>query len=115
MNYELAKELKDAGFPLYTQGYTSTELRRMVSEDFVPTSDGQIVPTLPVPTLEELIEACGEIVLWKDRHRGWRAGQGRDRHMESGENYFDDYPDFLETGATPTEAVARLWLALNKN
>lgn len=88
MKYELAKELKDAGFPLARYGY-----------DPEGAVAGQIVPTL-----SELIEACGEdfLKLTKDV-TGWLA-YGEDEPLEP-----------LETvGPTPEEAVARLWLALNK-
>jgi hypothetical protein len=79
MNYELAKELKDAGFPVVTY------------ED-----------TFNYPTLEELIEACTKnmphfrLVL---KAQTWVAD-------------FDD--DFKREGTSPTEAVARLWLTLNR-
>ena len=61
-----------------------------------------------VPTLEELIEACGDEFGHVARLHGgkhWRAS-GRDNDEE--------YSLIEELGATPTEAVARLWLALNK-
>lgn len=71
MDYELAKKLEAAGLTW--------------NDDY--------------PTLEELIEACGDTVFFdlvkcKD---GWVATD----HYLRGD------------GVTPTEAVARLWLALN--
>lgn len=100
MTYELAKELKEAGFkvPLHDCWEMGCQNNYGVC----------------YPTLSELIEACGEIVLWKDEKRGWRAGHGGDRKMAYGESYFDDYPNFLTTGSTPEEAVVRLYLELNK-
>lgn len=60
------------------------------------------------PTLEELIEACGEIVLWKNKDV-WCA----DFFNGEGETYIDQYFSG-EEGKSPTEAVAKLWLSLNK-
>ena len=104
MNYELAKQLKDAGFP----------------QDFVECDYCRAKPGSPVlcagclyrraaepkiPTLSELIEACGDKlqVLWK-RDDGWLA-KSWVGHQHT------DYHESL--GKTPDEAVARLWLALN--
>lgn len=83
MNYELAKELQDAGW-VYKDGTRS------------------VGPTA-TPTLEELIEACGDdnLLLGRD-HKGWSA-QTNNKFTRT---FTDDY-------STPTEAVARLWLALN--
>lgn len=95
MNYELAKELKDAGFP-YDWGeqplYEGGELGHVFYNH---------------PTLEDLIEACGEgfECLYRLNDTTWQAtradlGQG-------------DYTPFdLMVWETPQEAVARLWLAL---
>lgn len=94
MNYELAKELKDAGFKYKT--ITHDENKRKL------------------PTLSELIEACGDGLhsirrgQWKGRGN-WMAS--RDDVDEVG-NSFPVEP--VGTGKTPEEAVAKLWLALNK-
>ena len=53
-----------------------------------------------VPTLEELIEACGENFGFLDKqHDGWLASAHFDQSCFA---------------KTPAEAVARLWLALQK-
>lgn len=77
-----------------------------------------------VPTLSELIEACGRtktqkwvgdqereinFVLWFNG-TNWSAGY----YVYGDENYIDDYPNPDEQGSTPEEAVANLWLRLNK-
>jgi hypothetical protein len=59
-----------------------------------------------VPTLEELIEACGENFAWL--HQSVKSKKWAARDF-----IYDDGPPSGQ-GSTPTEAVARLWLALNK-
>ncbi len=95
MNYELAKKLKGEGFP---HKYIIAELgsERTDSRYF--------------PTLSELIEACGggfakvERIPWVDRgSRSWSASCSV---MEC--------EDIFAEGETPEEAVANLWLKLNK-
>ena len=87
MNYELAKQLKDAGFPhvapLNGEGYWK--------DDFFPT-------------LEELIEACGKhLSILRPYQDTWQANNSNSEDADfcSGE------------GSTPTIAVAKLWLTLN--
>jgi hypothetical protein len=95
MNYELAKQLKDIGFPQGGDG------KWIGSPDaLVWRNDDRAY----VPTLEELIEACGHdfstLVLEaaNDERNLWRA-------TGTGYSEYQTYP-------SPTEAVARLWLAL---
>jgi hypothetical protein len=78
MDYELAKELKEAGYPIKKQ--LITRYNRDIA----------------VPTLEELIEACGpKFMTLRLRHDSqWEV---------NGEIIC----------RTPIEAVARLWLALH--
>lgn len=97
MNYELAKELKDAGFPQLLGD--ETVMRAMDS------SGAYAKVGTRMPTFEELIEACKgdglfELTTMKiDEKVYWYASLG---DVET------------KSGSTPTEAVARLWLALNK-
>ena len=97
MDYQLAKQLWDAKFPY--------------SNDFSPRydvpavcGDGNPACIIP-PTLEELIEACGNdffgLQNWRSTINPWRACSP----------YFKKQS---YKGQTPDEAVARLWLALNK-
>jgi hypothetical protein len=101
MNYDLAKELKDAGFPL----------RRHPNQEKQPQDGAYVIDHVQyyAPTLEELIEACGEEfhALQQDHQKTgtWRAVPTR---------YKANNPNNFFLGSTPTEAVARLWLALNK-
>jgi len=103
MNYELAKQLKDAGFPQSKQWGEITDIDNKVV-GFVDKYGNKIVPTL-----EELIDACGEefgelVCLSNLGSNGsiteWWATQKEEGLQGQGE--------------TPTEAVARLWLELNK-
>lgn len=107
MTYEKAKELKDAGFP---QGKTLA----IPKDSGILDSDGTLyLPKEPVyiPTLSELIEACGEDFMLTNECGQWEAWSGSVSSMvrmgESGAKYEC-------TGSTPEEAVANLWLALNR-
>lgn len=115
MNYELAKELKDAGFPqLYKIGCwffrNGDVLRTSLTNEYQPmmfTDPEHFRPSdtvdLYVPTLEELIEACGANLLGLGHNaifQTWRAMSVK--------------TSIEGVGATPTEAVAHLWLALHK-
>ena len=101
MNYELAKKLKDAGFPM-----PLSAIDERVREAF-----GENGKVYLFPTLSELIEACG-------KDFGMLINMSSDNKQKF-EAYSDtDYgpsPSGLKgNGATPEEAVANLWLALNK-
>jgi len=90
MDYKLAKELKDAGFP-----QTSGDLLTHVNDE------GVIDEVCMRPTLSELIEACGDkISLFGDKG-SWSATGNNPQRGYGG-------------GQSPDEAVARLWLALQK-
>lgn len=103
MNYELAKQLKEAGFPLTpTSSQESPQLETDLVIDHV---------RYQYPTLSELIKACpkeinGYYFNLSANSQGWIAVY---EQWES---------EFIETltseGKTPEEAVARLYLALNK-
>jgi hypothetical protein len=85
MTYELAKQLKDAGFlqPKYSDKDWDTYERMF-------------------PNLSELIEACGDGYFLLEHIRGnrWVAVKG--------------LIPISEIGITLEEAVANLWLKLNK-
>lgn len=99
MNYELAKQLKDAGFPQIS---------------YIGSNDGERLThhyeSYYIPTLSELIGACGDdlaIIKFNDPmiHR---VG-----HIQA-----ISYPKrgvvLNAWTKTPEESVARLWLKLNK-
>ncbi len=98
MNYETAKKLKDAGFPqqgsatcTHPLGHTEESLQE-IGEDVV------------IPTLSELIEACGEgfssLSYWDSKY--WQA-TGKGVGMVG-----------YTSASTPEIAIANLWLELNK-
>lgn len=92
MEYELARQLKDAGFPQEGAGKRVADPEKIFAtrEDFAY-----------VPTLDELIEACGNRFegLTRDDNGIW-GGQANSMNT-------------ISLGSTPTETVARLWLSLN--
>ena len=107
MNYELAKRLKDAGFPQekFSGGYLCAH------GGHAPTPD-TCWDKVYCPPLEELIEACGTICpkvfdFYRSLPNWLATGIPEDglcdcEEMPSGR------------GDTPIEAVANLWIELNK-
>jgi len=100
MNYELAKKLKDAGFEQYGNGTLAVCPPGSTEADIAY-----------IPTLEELIEACGDgfDALFGpysslNNHEGVRIRDWR----------CDSTGSSTATGKTAKEAVANLWLALNR-
>ena len=97
VDYQLAQELRDAGFPQTGRG------TQIGPPDKLVWRAGDRVY---IPTLSELIEACGE--------RFWMLEA---RNLEEGNWHASGYGvDKIEgsCGSSPDEAVARLWLALKK-
>jgi len=95
MNYDLAKELEQSGFPQGGDGSWVLPPDQLVSRR---------TDRVYVPTLSELIEACGEqFFCLIHRKRKWAAYTGDERGELQDCIYF-----------TAEEAVARLWLALTK-
>ena len=109
MNYKLAKQLKDAVFPFkkveYATDYDEDGIGNCCyceSKTFGSGSNAYLIPTL-----EELIDACGV-----------RFGE-----LQRDIDEFDDTiwyaidrqsKKIVGKGKTPTEAVAKLWLKINK-
>ena len=95
MDYKLAKALRDAGFPQQGKGSS------IIDPDLIVARRED---RAYVPTLEELIEACGDqfesLVRYSD---GTYRACGRDG-AESSDGI---------VSVSSSEAVARLWLALN--
>jgi len=93
VNYKLAKQLKDAGFSQKPKSEFPLWLAVKGKEP------------VQVPSLSELIEACG---CWIDLHvRSKMGSQARAL------NHFSKFKKWVG-GKTSKEAVAKLWLELNK-
>jgi hypothetical protein len=101
MDYALAKQLKDAGFPQKEDG---TQLFAY-GVNLGMSQKQMTAKSAYRPTLEELIEACGDKfeVLNRDDD-GWYCN-----NIVLPEHAHEPF----YSGSTPIEAVARLWLALN--
>jgi len=108
ISYELALELKNAGFP---QGRDESYICEFNDE----TKEEDCAYT---PPLEELIEACGDIHMYCSEHTKrvtsispldvMKPYDGR-----GGENYNKYWQNFEEAD-TLEEALAKLWLKFNK-
>ena len=103
MNYELAKELKEVGFtPLHT-------VERWMAPDgkYIGIEHGkkEVEDSVYTPTLSELIEAVGEELALLINAGKWWFAQGFGNAKEPPPNFI---------GKTPQEAVAKLYIALNK-
>lgn len=132
MNYELAKKLKDGGFPfqeIHANEYTDdrnyrSDVAEMAAVGFVGSQAAPFVvfegeeTIYSIPTLSELIEACGDR-FWKIEKHGsvfYAYRTQRKIHVDSASSLFEFVKgvDTRAQGTTPEEAVANLWLALNE-
>ncbi len=98
-NYELAKQLKNAGFDQMSglgKGDLLINPNKMDGNNWIAYS----------PTLSELIEACEDFV---EFHLKWRVGYWY-AVVQRGDMPDNDW----QKGETPEEAVSKLWLELNK-
>ena len=96
MRYELAKKLKDAGFP-----YKKSLFGGLTEESYLDEKGN----TYNQPTLSELIEACGDSF-------GSLGVNGQGINNKKWHCFGKNR--LIEFGKTPEEAVANLWLELNK-
>jgi hypothetical protein len=94
MNYELAKQLKEAGFKQHGD-----------NQDGYANDGGY------EPTLSELIEACGGILVWGCKDHNYYASK---QFCPTEHKKLEDVIEANTEGKTPEEAVAKLWLELNK-
>jgi len=110
MNYELALALKNAGFPQKYhydwQGISDFPASTILDKEH-PEEWGVRISN---PTLSELVEACGDGFTFIKRDKNWN---GKYCWMAV---YEHEIPMncVRADGSTPEEAVARLYLALNK-
>ena len=116
MTYELCKELKDAGFPqgnniAWGKYYiTSTAIGTLEEIARLRTKNSSLIPSnefIYIPTLSELIEACGKGFL----------DLCRATDVNTGKTVWIVHSNMIEKGqgsTTPENAVAYLWLQLNR-
>lgn len=105
LTYEQCKSLKDAGFPQKGEGQYVGNVALIKPEDFSP--DGVVGIAQEdfayLPTLSELIEACGT-----DFFKLIRQHAGGEHDWYAG----DETNKLYAFGSTPIEAVCNLFLAL---
>ena len=102
ISYELAKQLKDAAFPQDGKGLCIHDNTVSPSQHYY------------APTLEELIEACGKPfgqLFQFDLDKATEGRWGAVAQLPYWENVEGEC--VRVDASTPTEAVARLWLALS--
>ncbi len=112
ISYELAKKLADAGYP---QAPTIGGGEFIMGD--VESDNTGIITTNSAyaPTLSELIEACGPAfddlihrkvgIHYKNEWEAWGSYTCCEEHGEGKK---------IAEGSTPLEAVANLWLVINK-
>lgn len=111
MDYSLALKLKEAGFPQVPKDGFDEAGNPRGHYDSIEIAQKPETRCYK-PHLEELIEACG------DRFIGLRKAEPGAKFIlawladayEKGQRYYT----FDTEGNTPSEAVANLWLALQK-
>lgn len=105
MTYEFCEKLKDLGFSQNGGGKYWEPTHYGASGTYVEKL--QTKWCVYIPTLSELIEACGpKFKLLIKAPKNWEA------HGFSSKNF--GLPILIAEGKTPEEAVAKLWLELNK-
>ena len=125
MNVETAQKLKDAGYPfkLYLDEFKENHV--IVGNNLIKLNDGINF----TPTLSALIEACGNKFTMLSRENEFVEGEevakfSKDKRIWYSHGityvYFEPDGDIDSvhndsfSGSTPEEAVADLWLELNK-
>jgi len=113
MNYELAKQLKGAGYPQEFKLGTWAcihGLESIMEKNCNCSGDDLFY----APTLSELIGECGNEFIrleFKNVSKDWVSMGGIDlTHIDMKKQ---DY-QYAKWGKTPEEVVAKLWLELNK-
>lgn len=100
MEYELVKQLKEVGFPQEVGDNMKTCKGYYITNKNCEFRVEELANSIYVPTLSELIEACGNKF-------------DELRRIYTGEFVAETIGKESQIGSTPEEAVARLWLSLN--
>ena len=104
INYELYKQLKEVGFPQKNERGISPTIYSDGEIYFVGVADGyDNTIGCYLPTLSELVESCGEKFNFVERMTG----------QPTNWTCIGDL-NIRTFGSSPEEAVAKLWLELNK-
>ena len=110
MEYKLAKQLKDLGFTQNEWNGVGSYLSSfgIPKKIFVDEFSSEVAY---IPTLSELIEACGD----EFQLTRWDESVWDGLWVASTEIYYDDagYVGDIGEGKTPEEAVAKLYIKLN--
>jgi len=107
MNYELAKQLKDAGYKqknvgMFVYKNDKGHIGEIAGGRYFNNEDIKEEDVYYQPTLSELIEACGDgFYILRKLSTGFVAEDAA-------------YDKTLGQGKTPEEAVAKLWLKLDE-
>ncbi len=123
ISYELAKQLKEAGFPNSQDWF---EEKTVCKECEAPYENkpcekcgwygGYTFTVKPHISLSELIEACGDNLIMFRAEKEWCVAIMRNgiQEVSYDATYIDEKFDHFNVCSTPEEAVANLWLELNK-
>lgn len=112
IEFGLAKELKEAGYPQEGENYWIYALAvggwKWLEVTAVEWTESECSDWVVAPTLSELVDACGDRFsdLVRQDNSVWWVATAVSRpapYLKQGE------------GDTPEEAVARLWIALQDN
>lgn len=127
MNYELAKQLKDAGFPQIIpaggQYYKFISHPRMgvppqqaLNTTFITDMERIVDDYVKCPTLSELIEACGEAFASLEYSSGVNSNRNKGSLTWEAKAYKKGFIIARDgdPSNTPEEAVAKIWLDLHK-
>jgi hypothetical protein len=116
MKYESAKQLKDAGFPQESRNYEAYGTKGELVKYCLECGDWNDVFACSIPLLSELIEACVKNMPPVARPF-FTLSWSKSRWHALVPTIFTDHDlgeVFNGIGDSPEEAVANLWLALNK-
>lgn len=116
LSYETAKELKEAGFPTFSSPSKAKmnglwdyyeELREKGKESKINMRRYERVV---LPTLSELIEECGDKfeMLYRNVDDNGKTIKWCCAHIDLARD------EGVFCGKTPSEAVSRLWMKINK-
>jgi len=129
MDYELAKQLKEAGYEFQPMSMADDKVSELRKRQISFEEDNEKIRFFLFPTLEELIDECGEKFKQLNFHLMERqAGYGICATADEGKVDMNKVGRWTARarlgkgqknhikfwGKTPNEAVAKLWLEFKK-